>query len=140
MPDKENVVERLRDEIAAHIEKGQGAVLDMQTAMDAHYKVIRAHLGQERGPGFAHRINSLLLRTSGQFIQIEQKLEALSSSPSFNTGVEEAAKVVDGWAKAACDCHYSVRDDGLIDAFESLAVEIRALSDQSPSNGEQDNG
>lgn len=54
---------------------------------------------------------------------------ALNSSPSFNTGVEEAAKVA----------RQLMQRGGYPPDADEVCRAIRALSDQSPSNGEQDN-
>lgn len=71
--------ERVFAGVAERVEKGRGAVRDLCAAMDGHYEVIREYLGAERGPGFAHRVNSLLLRIDGQFFQIQEEVEKLAA-------------------------------------------------------------
>lgn len=74
-------VSELADELIERSERGMESVLELQRMMDGHYKVIRQFLDAEQGPGFAHRVNSVLLRLSGHFFQFREKLSALRSMP-----------------------------------------------------------
>jgi hypothetical protein len=66
-------------EIERRARLGKDVIRELQAAMDDHYKVIREYLGQERGPGFAHRVNSMLLRASGHFFQINERVAEISA-------------------------------------------------------------
>lgn len=65
------------DALLARVETGRAALRELTALMDGHYAVIREYLGAERGPGFAHAVNSKLLRISGQFVQLGEKLPSL---------------------------------------------------------------
>ncbi len=83
------VRDEVLEEALERAEKGREAVLELQRMMDGHYEVIRQFLDAEQGPGFAHRVNSVLLRMSGHFFQIGEKLRSIrvlkSTTPAPET-------------------------------------------------------